>query len=73
MDPVLANVQRQLQLTPTGTERQHNMWVKKCGQVLAICSKTVLKLAGGDGLLTQKFKKKNKTQPKLLSLEMYSS
>ena len=68
MDPVLDNVQRQLQLTPTGTERQHNMRVKKCGQVLAICTKPVLKPVGGHGLLTQKLKKPK--QPRLLSLEM---
>lgn len=59
MDPVLANVQRQLQLTPTGTKRQHNMRVKKRGQVLATRNKTVLKPAGRHGLLTQKLKNQN--------------
>lgn len=63
-DPDLANVQKQLQLTPTCTERQHNMRGKKYGQVLAICSKPVLKPARGHGLLTQKLKKKKKKRTK---------
>lgn len=65
MDLLLVNVQRQLQLSPTGTEAAQH----EGEEVLAICSKTVLKPAAGHGLLTHKLKKK---QPKLLSLEMYS-
>lgn len=60
MDPIWAKAQRLLQLTPTGTKRQHNRRVKKCGQVLAICSKTVLKPEDEHGLLTWKLKIKTK-------------
>lgn len=60
MDPVWAKGQRQLQLTPTGTKRQRNMRVRKCGQVLAICSKTVLKPEDKHGLLTRNLKMKTK-------------
>lgn len=45
MYPVLGNVQRQLQLTPTTTKRKQNMRGKKYGQVLVICYKTLLKPA----------------------------
>lgn len=38
--PVLGNVQRHLQLTPTTTKRKQNMRGKKCTQ---ICYKTLLK------------------------------
>lgn len=57
-DPVLANVQRQLQLTPTGTERHdgEEVW-PSAGNM----HKTILKPADRQGLLTEKLKTNEQT------------